>query len=349
MIFSQKALFWFLLLFSFIYIISILSPILPPFIAAFIISYFFSPLASKLEKLGLSRGIASALIVLSLVLIISLIFVTIIPMAVHQIANFITEFPGYRDKIILSVKSLLHNKLAFIDKEMLDKLSKIIEESTSNFFSYLVGFVSSLIKSSVAFVNVLGLLFISPVIAFYSLKDWPKMVTKFDSLIPVSSRSIVRKQFSDINDVLYNYLCGQTYVCIFLSCFYCLGLTLIGLKYALFLGIFTGVLALIPYVGVSIGIVVGLIISFMQFGTVSHMLYTISVFAIGQFIEGNFITPKIVGGKVGLHPVVMILSMFSGGLLIGFVGVLFAIPIAAVIGVFVRFLVSIYKTSNFYR
>lgn len=347
--FLQKIIFWLLIVFFSCVVISALAPILPPFIAAFVVAYFFNPLVERLTKYKLSRGAASAIIVLAIVLFIVFILIKITPLIMVQVANLINDIPLYREKITNLLYEAINNNLNSVDNWFIAKIKQLIREFISSFFSYLLIVASGLLKSGFTLVHILGLCFIVPVIAFYALKDWPKIISCVDDIIPKKYKKLIELQFRNIDVVLKNYLGGQAYVCIFLAIFYSIGLSFVGLKYALFIGILTGVLTLVPYIGVSIGIIVAMIVSYIQFGPSLNMLFTLIVFLVGQFIEGNFITPKIVGDKIGLHPIVMILAMFAGGTLIGFTGVLFAIPIAAVIGVIFRFMISLYKNSVFYQ
>jgi predicted PurR-regulated permease PerM len=204
-------------------------------------------------------------------------------------------------------------------------------------------------QSSFAVVNLLSLIFITPVVAFYLLKDWDRIITKIDHLLPREFAPVVRQQIAEVDSTLAGFIRGQTNVCLFLATFYAIGLSLTGLKFGIIIGIITGFFAILPYVGIAFGLTLGISVAFFQFTDHYSVLYVLFVFMIGQFIEGNFITPRLVGEKVGLHPVWIIFGMLAGATLFGFVGILIAVPITAVIGVFVRFIIKQYLDSKLYH
>jgi len=347
--FSERFIFWTLVLAvlgSFFYSIH---HILLPFVLAFLISYFLSPLVDFVEKKKVHRTVATLLVLLSFLLIIFLIIATIAPLVRDQVSVFISRIPKYSDFIIRTVVPSLHHKINTLNPYIAEEVKFALEDSASSFLSYLGYMVTSVFKSGFALVNILSFIFISPIIAFYSLRDWNKATDKFYALFPKKNQKMIINQFNKIGQVLSNFIRGQTTVCIFLAVFYSIGLTLTGLDFGLFIGLITGVLCFIPYVGIITGSIISISLAFIQFSDVKSVVPVIVVFALGQFIEGNFITPKIVGDKIGLHPVMIFLALFFGGTLFGFVGVLFAIPIAAILGVIIQFIVEIYKNSSYYK
>jgi len=347
--FSPNFIFWTIIIAlsgSFIYSIH---NILLPFILAFLLSYLLSPLVNLLERKKVPRSIATILVLLSFISIFILIIAYLSPMVKDQVTAFIAYIPQYSKFITIKVLPVLHEKINLLNPYIADKARSALEDSTSSFLSYMGYLITSIFKSGFALVNILSFIFISPIIAFYTIRDWNKLREKFYNLFPKRHKDTIILQFRKINIVLANFLRGQTMVCLFLAIFYSIGLTMTGLNFGLFIGLATGILCFIPYIGVMTGAVVALTLAFIQFSSIKSVIYVALVFIIGQFIEGNFITPKVVGEKVGLHPIVIFLALFSGGTLLGFIGVLFAIPIAAIIGVIVQFLIQIYKDSSYYK
>jgi predicted PurR-regulated permease PerM len=201
-----------------------------------------------------------------------------------------------------------------------------------------------------AIVNVLSLLVVTPIVAFYLLLDWDQIVAKVDGWLPRDHAEEIRIIGRDINTAMAGFIRGQGTVCLLLGVFYAIGLSLLGLKFGLAIGLGAGLLSFIPYVGAIIGGVLAIGVGLVQFWPdYGLVLAVIAVFAAGQFIEGNFLSPKLVGGSIGLHPVWLMFALFAFGYLFGFVGLLLAVPLAAAAGVFVRYGLSQYLKSKFYR
>ncbi|MGE0755235.1 MAG: AI-2E family transporter, partial [Alphaproteobacteria bacterium] len=194
-----------------------------------------------------------------------------------------------------------------------------------------------------------SLFLITPIVAFYLLRDWDRLVDHIDNLLPRKHAATIREQMRIIDRTLAGFLRGQFNVCLILGTYYAIGLTLVGLKFGLLIGLATGFLTIFPYVGLMLGMGIGLSVALFQFGDFMPVAMTLAVFVTGQIIEGYFITPKLVGDKVGLHPVWIIFGMLAGAALFGFVGILLAIPVTAVMGVLIRFAISRYKLSNYYQ
>ena len=194
----------------------------------------------------------------------------------------------------------------------------------------------------------LRLLVITPLVAFYLLRDWDRIVARIDSLLPSRIRPIVREQAKEIDDILAGFVRGQATVCLLLGVFYAVGLSLAGLDFGVIVGLGTGLISFIPYFGMTIGLVTGMGIAVAQFADWVPIAIVAGVFAVGQVLEGNVITPRLVGNRVRLHPVWVIFAVLAGGALFGFTGILLALPAAAVIGVLVRFAVSRYQGSSLF-
>jgi predicted PurR-regulated permease PerM len=213
----------------------------------------------------------------------------------------------------------------------------------------LLGVLSSLGSQGLALVGLISLIFITPVVAFYMLLDWDRMVARVDELLPREHAETIRGLAREINEVLAGFLRGQGLVCLFLGVFYAAGLSLVGLKFGLIVGIVTGVLSFIPYLGTVTGFVASVALACFQFWPdYAHIGLVIGIFILGQFIEGNFLQPKLVGNKVRLHPVWVMFAILAFGSLFGFAGALIALPVAAAIGVVARFGIARYEHSRLY-
>lgn len=342
-------LFWVIGLALFIGFISLVQDILLPFVVAFITAYFLDPLADKLEKWGLSRMSATLTIISIFSIVVIAISALLAPALYKQSVALAHNIPTYSTWLRDKLAPIINDYVGAVDEKSLEDAKTALGNASGAIISFLTQMLGGLLKSTFAVVNVLLLVFITPIVTFYLLHDWDIMVAKIRSWLPPAYLPVISKQALLIDRALSGYIRGQTNVCLILGTFYAIGLTLVGLDFGLFIGLGAGILTFIPYVGILFGLVAGLIVAFFQFGDVLHIGLVLGVFLVGQFIEGNFITPKLVGDKVGLHPVWIIFGMLAGAALFGFVGVLLAVPVTAIIGVLARFALEKYLQSPFYH
>lgn len=331
-----------------ILIIWLLSGILLPFVAGLAIAYFLDPFADRLEAHGLSRLMATTVISVFFTIIVAAIAILILPLLYQQTAAFIETVPslikGARAFLIETSNGRL---AAFLGRP--SEVQKVFSEATSGGLSWLLSLLPSIGSQGLAFVGLISLAVVTPVVAFYMLLDWDRMVARIDELLPREHAETIRSLAREIDEVLSGFVRGQGTVCILLGIFYGLGLSLAGLKFGLVIGIMTGVLTFIPYLGSVTGFVVSTALACFQFWPdYAQIGIIIGIFAVGQFVEGNFLAPKLVGEKVGLHPVWVMFALFAFGALFGFSGALLAVPVAAAMGVLARFAVSRYEHSRVY-
>ncbi len=322
--------------------------ILTPFIASIIITYFLDPLTQKLENLGIKRGYTVSIIVAVFFLVIISFLFIIIPSLVDQVKDFILDIPRYQEYINKNIVEKVQIFFEKIDPRISTPINKNLSEISNKFFSYFITFSSKIFNSSLAFLNIVGLIFFTPILVFYLLKDWPTFTKKFNSLLPLNCKTLIMKQLKEIDSVISAYLRGQITVCVIFSIFYSITLSLIGLKFSLLLGIISGFFIIIPYLGFLISLIACSLVTVIQFPNLNFLYVTIAIFIIGNIVEGYFITPKLVGEKVGLHPVWLIFALMSGGCLFGLFGLFLAVPSAAIIGVITKTLIKFYLESNIY-
>ncbi|MGE0232989.1 MAG: AI-2E family transporter [Flavobacteriaceae bacterium] len=328
----------------------LLRGILLPFVAGMALAYFLDPVADRLERLGLSRLMATVVITLVFVLLFVLAFLAIVPTLIRQLADFAEMLPTLVTKLQNLVATLANSRLAqFFDvggEGQNGQFSGMIGTAGS----WLASLAKSLLSGGLAFVNIISLLIVTPVVAFYLLLDWDNMVARVDSWLPRDHLSSIRQLTHDIDQALAGFVRGQGTVCIVLGLFYGVGLTLTGLNFGLLIGLGAGLISFIPYVGSIVGLAVSLGVALVQFWPDYIMIGVVAgVFFVGQFLEGNFLSPKLVGDNIGLHPVWLMFALFAFGYLFGFVGMLLAVPIAAAIGVVSRFGLRHYLASRLYR
>ena len=349
-LFKRQIIFWVGALLAFGLFLYIFSAILLPFIVGMTLAYFLDPVADRLERLGLSRMIATLVILVSFIVLFILALMIFVPILVSQLADFAVRLPGY----VARLQELISSQNAEWIKKVMGIDSSAIKTGLGSILSQGAGFMTTLIQSvwssSKTLIDIGGLFVVTPVVAFYTLYDWDRMVAKVDSWIPRDYVPTVRTIFTDINTAIAGFVRGQGTLCLILALIYATGLTLVGLNFALLIGSFAGLISFIPYVGSLVGLVIALGVAMVQFWPDWIMVGAVAlVFVIGQFLEGNILQPKLVGESVGLHPVWLMFALFAFGALFGFVGLMVAVPAAAAVGVLVRFAIGRYLASPLYR
>lgn len=339
--------FWAILAFVFFLLfVYLLGNILAPFVAGMLIAYLLDPLADRLER-WMPRGAAAILLIVLAILGLCLILLLLLPLIETQISRFLQALPGY----LQALQSWLAPLLDTVEESMSgDKahLQKLVTDNATKVLTGVVGVLRGVVTSGAAIANVLSMVFITPIVAFYLLRDWDRIVATVDRLLPLRDATAVRRLAGEIDETLAGFVRGQASVCLTLGSFYAVGLIAVRLEFGLVIGLVSGLLSFIPYVGTITGAVLSIGLAFAQFDETWRIVAVIVIFVIGQVVEGNYLTPKLVGDRVGLHPVWVIFALLAGGALFGFVGVLLAVPVAAAIGVLVRFAVEQYRESVLY-
>ncbi len=334
---------------AFIAFLYVFSDILPPFIFGAAIAYFCDPIADWLERLGLSRLAATVVVLFTAILVISLVTIAVLPILLDQLSDLLRNMPGYLDALRQRFDGLIGRLETNTAIDVPEDAGKATEQLRDAAQGVGLKFLQGVWSGGVAFVSAIGVMVIMPVVAFYLLLDWDRMIARIDETIPRRHVAEARKIARDIDDVLAGFMRGQFLVCIIQGTFYAIGLSIIGLDFALFVGLLSGMASFIPYVGALLGLTLSVGLAFAQFwGDWASILAVLGVFAAGQVIEGNFLTPYLVGGSVGLHPVWLIFSLAAFGSLFGFAGLLVAVPAAAVVGVLTRYFLARYRESALY-
>jgi predicted PurR-regulated permease PerM len=348
--FVRTALFWLAALLGFIAFLVVFSSILLPFVAGMALAYFLDPVADRLERLGLSRLMATIVILIGFLLAVVLVVIVIVPLLSSQLSDFIANVPGY----ITNLQALITE----FDPEWLRANFGVdpaaLREGLSGLMTQGAGFITTLLQSlwnsGKAIVDIVALFVVTPVVAFYMLLDWDRMVATVDKCVPRDHIQTVRQLARDVNSATAGFVRGQGTLCLILGAMYAIGLTVVGLNFGLLIGLFAGLISFVPYVGSLVGLVLSVGVAFVQFWPEWPMVVLVAaIFFGGQFIEGNILQPKLVGQSVGLHPVWLMFALFAFGSLFGFVGLLLAVPAAAAVGVLVRFAVSRYLASPLYK
>ncbi|MDA5093637.1 AI-2E family transporter [Aliiroseovarius sp. KMU-50] len=322
-----------------------LGDVILPFVLGGAIAYFLDPVADRLEAMGLSRVMATVVISLFTLLIFVIGILLVVPTLVSQSLALVNTAPQLftqlHDFVNTQFPTLLEENGTI--RQSLESIGQTIQSRGGE----LVG---TLVSSAMSVLNIVILLVITPVVAFYLLLDWDHMVARVDALLPLDHAPAIRQIARDIDKTLASFIRGQGSVCLVMGTYYAVGLMIVGLQFGLVIGFIAGLITFIPYVGAIVGGAMAIGLALFQFWGVWWSLgAVVAIFFLGQFLEGNIITPKLVGSSVGLHPVWLMLALAVFGSLFGFVGMLVAVPVAASIGVVARFFVGQYTTGRLYQ
>ncbi|OOG66080.1 AI-2E family transporter [Rhodanobacter sp. B04] len=333
-----------------VYVIWLLAPVLMPFAVAAMLAYLGDPLADRLERLGLSRNWAATIVFAVLLLVVGGVLLLLIPLIARQIENLIENLPRYGDWAQHTawpwLQARLHLDPRMFDSDRLLAAIKAHLGSIGDIATTVLGKVS---RSGLGVVQWLANLVLIPVVAFYLLRDWDRLVATVDCMLPRSIQPTIAHLARESDTVLGAFVRGQLLVMLALGVFYGAGLGVVGLTVGPLIGMVAGLLSFVPYLGFIIGFIAAIVAALVQYGDWTHLLLVCGVFAIGQLLEGYVLVPKLVGDKIGLHPVAVIFAVLAGGSLFGFLGVLLALPAASVIMVLLRYLLERYRMSELYN
>ncbi|WP_323778472.1 AI-2E family transporter [Leisingera sp.] len=322
-----------------------LGGVLMPFILGAAIAYMIDPIADRLEAWGLSRTAATALITVGALLVFLLLLVLVVPALVSQMIDLAQVLP----QLMRDLRSFASEHFPSVFEEN-SRIHQAVTAFLQTMQSRAVEVLQSVAGSAVSLLNVVILLVIVPVVAVYLLLDWDRMVARIDELLPRDHQPVIRHLAREIDTVMASFIRGMGTVCLILGTYYAVALMLVGLNFGLAVGFIAGLVTFIPYLGALIGGALAIGLALFQFwGDWLSIGMVAVIFAVGQVAEGNFLTPKLVGGSVGLHPVWLLLALSVFGALFGFVGMLVAVPVAAALGVVARFLTGQYLHSRLYQ
>jgi predicted PurR-regulated permease PerM len=327
----------------------LLHGILLPFLVGMAAAYLLDPAADWLQRLHLGRTAATTAITLGLFVALVVALLLVLPALATQAAELANELPRNLEQLRGRATPLLTDLATRMGLDDNWSAQGLIERFSERIISFVGTALSQVLQSGVALLNLLSLIFVTPVVTFYLLRDWDRMVGRLRTMVPPDALPTVGRLAHDVDQALGGVIRGQGMVCLFLAIFYAVGLWLTGLRYGVVIGLLTGLFSFIPYIGMALGLCVGLVVALFQFQDWLMVAVVVAVFAAGQFIEGNFVTPRLVGSRIGVHPVWLIFAVLAGAALFGIVGALLAVPAAAVIGVFVRFGLERYRGSALYN
>ena len=330
-------------------LVYLLAPVLTPFLVAALLSYLGDPLVDRLESRGLPRTAAVGVVFILLLAVLSMILLLLVPAVGNQIEVLANKLPSYLDSLQTNIGPWLQQTFG-VEVSLLDSatLKSALQEHWSQFGGVAKAIMAWLSQSGMALVALLANLVLIPVVTFYLLRDWDKLLNSIHDLLPRVWETTVVKLVKESDVVLGAFLRGQLLVMLALACIYSMGLWWVGLELALIIGLVAGLVSFVPYLGFIIGILLAGTAAMMQFHDPVYLLLVAAVFGVGQALEGMLLTPMLVGDKIGLHPVAVIFAVMAGGTLFGFVGVLLALPVAAIVMVLLRHMQQVYQQSDLY-
>src|SRR2546429_508630 len=324
----------------------LLHDILLPFVTGIALAYVLAPLADRAQRLGMNRTIVALLIVGALVVSLIILMLLLVPLLLQQGTAFISHIPEYFKRV---KELIVDTNLPWLNWIGGAEPNKTVSDLVGQVASWLLSFSYSLWTGGKALVSFASVLIVMPVVTFYLIRDWHPMIDKVDSWVPLDQRETVRQLAREIDAAIGGFLRGQLGVCLVLGCYYAIALSLAGLEFAVLIGIVAGIITFVPYIGSMTGLLIAASVALAQFWPDwKRVVVVIAIFLVGQFVEGNIISPKLVGERVGLHPLWMIFAMFAFGYLFGFVGLLIAVPLGAAVAVLLRFGLRQYFASPLY-
>jgi predicted PurR-regulated permease PerM len=333
-----------------LWLVWLLAPILTPFVLAALLGWLGDPLVDRLQRRGLSRNVSVTLVFSAMTLVLVLALLVLVPLLEQQVITLVQSLPGYREWFVATALPWIEQRtgleiLYWLDPERLFGLIREHWERAGGIAATVLGYVS---RSGFALLGWLANIVLLPVLTFFFLRDWDLFVGRLGALVPRDHYDTVRTLARESDAVLGGFLRGQFLVMLILGVLYALGLWLVGLELGILIGIVAGVLTFVPYLGPASIIVFGGLAALVQFGDWQHLAGVAAVFAVGQLIESYWLTPKLVGDRIGLHPMAVIFAVLAGGTLFGFLGMLLALPVAAVVNVLLRYAHERYTASLLY-
>lgn len=331
------------------FLLYLLAPVLSPFLVGALLAYLGDPLVDRLETYKLPRTAAVVVVFVTILLLLILLPLILLPLIEQQISALVTKLPKYIDWIQQTVVPFISQALN-IESGVLDmsSLKQAVAQHWREMGNLATKVVTMISQSGLMMAAWLANVVLIPVVTFYLLRDWDIVMAKIRKLLPRQNEATVVRLARESDEVLGAFLRGQLIVMIALGVIYSVGLWIVGLDLAFLIGMIAGLVSFVPYLGTIVGILLASVAAVLQFQDVLHLAFVAVVFGVGQAMEGMLLTPLLVGDKIGLHPVAVIFAVMAGGQLFGFVGILVALPAAAVIAVLLRHVVQRYTDSDLY-
>ena len=347
---ERHVLFWLLAAAVFVLALQTLSPVLLPFVVGMVIAYFLNPIVDKLWSAGFPRGLSTVILLLLAAAALVGVFIFLLPPAIEQGRQLLAATPAEAERLKTVIETAAREQLGDRYPQVQEAVTKAIAGITDSLPGLATSVAQALWSSGAAAFNLISLLLVTPLVAFYLLLDWPKILAKVDSWLPRANADQIRQVAREIDTRVSAFIRGQGVVCLILAAFYAISLSALGLRYGLLVGLLTGLFGFVPFVGWALGLLTALGLAVVQhWPDIVPILLVLGVFLAGQVLDAALLAPQIIGTKIGLHPVWLIFSLLVFSYLFGFLGLLVAVPVAAALGVIVRFMLETYMRSSVYR
>ncbi len=346
---STHFIFWVCALFVFILTIALFKEVLLPFVLGTAVAYLLNPFVNKLGQIGIARAPASLMILGGFIILIVSFAAAISPIVFREMSQFIDDFPVYIDKFWELVTPLTNQLDQYIGYSDDETAKQFLKDNVGSALGIANITAQKIASGGMAVLDMISITIFMPIVAYFMMKEWPRVTRWVTDLIPRHSEDVAMGLLKQIDQKLSGFVRGQVTVALFLGISYAIALSLAGLKYGILIGLTSGVLSIIPMVGSAIGLIVSVCVAWFQTGELTFVALIAAIFIIGQLIEGNFLTPKLVGNSVGLHPLWVFFALLAGASLLGILGMFLAVPIAAVAGVLLSFALTKYKSSAYYQ
>ena len=347
---KMHAVFWLICIGLIALFVFLFNDVLTPFVIGIAVAYLLNPLVLRLEKLGISRTLATLLILAFFLLLVIGLLVLVTPPLYRELAQLVASLPDYLQSLGDRLEPYLNRVQEEVDGGNLDqRIQDAVQSNLSNAFDFSTSLLGGLLSGGRALVNFLSLLFITPLVAFFMMREWPEVTKKVDDLIPRHNHDEIKDLLGKIDTKIAGFIRGQLLVALSLGLIYALALSIAGLEYGILVGLMAGLLSIIPLFGSIVGLAASVILAWLQTGELVFVGIIASIFIVGQVLEGNVISPKLLGGSVGLHPLWILFSIMAGASLFGIVGMMISVPVAATVGVLLQFGIDQYQDSSYYK
>ncbi len=345
----NKIIFWLAAFAAFIAFIVIFKPVLLPFVLGLIVAYLLNPLVRKFKAIKISRGTASLIILLGFLLFLTLLLAISAPLLYRQLLQLADDLPGYIDSLWNTVQPVSSQILNRLGINTNTDVQSLLQGNTDTAVDVAKKLAGGLASGGQAIFNVFFVLTVMPIVAYFVMREWETITNFVEDLLPRDQKQTIMDLLKQIDGKISGFIRGQISVAFILGVAYAIALTIAGLKYGFLIGLTAGFISIIPMVGSTLGLVVSITVAWFQTGELGYVAIIGAIFLVGQLIEGNILSPKIVGDSVGMHPLWVFFALLAGGALFGLLGMLIAVPVAAAAGVLIAFGIKQYKSSSLYK
>lgn len=346
---KTHAVFWGCTFVLFVGSVFLFKSVLLPFILGIAVAYLLNPIVNKFGDIGIARAPAAMMILCGFLILIFAFLGIVSPIIYRELSQFSKDLPEYIEKIMTMLSPLSAKLDYYIGGANEQGIEELLKQNTASAVSVANVVVKQVAAGGQAVLDMISVIVFMPIVAYFMMKEWPFIVRWVCDLMPRHSEEVIMSLLKEIDAKLSGFVRGQISVAAVLGIAYAIALTIVGLKYGFMIGLMSGLLSIIPMVGSAVGLVVSIGVAWFQSGDLMFVLLIAGIFIAGQLIEGNFLTPKLVGDSVGLHPLWVFFALLAGGALMGITGMFLAVPVAAVIGVLIGFAIKKYKESPYYN